>query len=189
MSPLQSRIDAWVEAVAVLCQPSQIHWCDGSQAEHRALCATLVEQGTLIPLNPALRPGSYLARSEPDDVARLEHRTFVCTPTEAEAGPTNNWQDPRQMRAELDVLMSGAMAGRTMYVIPFVMAAGTPIEVFGIQLMDSAYVAASMHLMTRMGADVLARMPQDDFTRCLHSVGAPLAPGEASAPWPSNPQI
>lgn len=183
-----SRITQWVASVADRCRPAAIHWCDGSEAEYRALCETLVAQGTLIPLNPALRPNSFLARSEPDDVARLEHRTFICSATRDEAGPTNNWQDPDTMRAKLDGLMAGAMAGRTMYVIPFVMAAGTPIEVFGIQLTDSAYVAASMHLMTRMGAEVLARMPEDDFTRCLHSVGAPLAPGQVSATWPSNPK-
>lgn len=188
MNPVNPRITEWVNAIAARCAPAQIHWCDGSQAEYDALCETLVAQGTLIRLNPDLRPNSYLARSEPDDVARLEHRTFVCPPTAAEAGPTNNWRDPAVMRAELDALMAGAMAGRKMYVIPFVMAGGTPIEVFGVQLTDSAYVAASMHLMTRMGADVLARIPGDDFTRCLHSVGAPLAPGEISAPWPCNAQ-
>lgn len=188
MQPEASRITEWVSSVAAHCQPAAIHWCDGSDAEYRALCETLVHQGTLIALNPALRPNSYLARSTPDDVARLEHRTFICTPTREEAGPTNNWQDPTAMRHELADLLRGAMAGRTMYVIPFVMASGTPIEMFGIQVTDSAYVAASMHLMTRMGAEVLARMPEDDFARCTHSLGAPLAPGQVSAPWPCNPQ-
>lgn len=183
-----SRITEWVASVANRCRPAAIHWCEGSEAEYRTLCRTLVAQGTLIPLNPALRPNSYLARSEPDDVARLEHRTFVCWPTREEAGPNNNWQDPVAMRAELDGLLDGAMAGRTMFVIPFVMAAGTPIEMFGIQVTDSAYVAASMHLMTRMGADVLDRMPEDDFARCIHSVGAPLAQGQLSAAWPCNPR-
>lgn len=188
MPPKPSLITEWVASVADRCQPAAIHWCDGSEAEFRALCDTLVAQGTMIRLNPALRPNSYLARSTPDDVARLEHRTFICTATRDEAGPTNNWQEPASMRAELDGLLARAMAGRTMYVIPFVMAGGTPIEVFGIQVTDSPYVAASMHLMTRMGADVLARMPDGGFTRCLHSVGAPLAPGQTTAAWPSNPQ-
>jgi len=189
MHPKANRIAEWAASVADRCRPAAIHWCDGSEAEYRALCETLVAQGTLIPLNPVLRPNSYLARSEPDDVARLEHRTFICSSTRDEAGPTNNWRDPVAMRAELDSVLDGAMAGRTMYVIPFVMAGGTPIEVFGIQVTDSAYVAASMHLMTRMGADVLARMPESDFARCLHSVGAPLAPGQVSAAWPSNPKV
>ncbi|MCC6304608.1 MAG: phosphoenolpyruvate carboxykinase (GTP) [Rhodobacteraceae bacterium] len=178
--------ETWVAAVAARCRPAQVHWCDGSEAEYRSLCATLVAQGTMMPLDPVRRPRSFLARSTPDDVARLEHRTFVCPATEKEAGPTNNWREPRAMRAELETLLAGSMAGRTMYVIPFVMAGGTPIEMFGIQVTDSAYVAASMHLMARVGADVLARMPQDDFLRCTHSVGAPLAPGEPSAAWPCS---
>ncbi|SFZ86563.1 phosphoenolpyruvate carboxykinase (GTP) [Devosia enhydra] len=182
-----SSVAAFVAEIAALCKPAAIHWCDGSEAEYSALCARLVSEGTLIPLNPAKRPNSYLARSTPDDVARLEHRTFICTTDAAEAGPTNNWREPVAMRAELNTLLDGAMAGRTLYVLPFVMASGTPIEMFGVQVTDSAYVAASMHIMTRMGADVLARMEGKPFVRCVHSVGAPLAQGETSSSWPSNP--
>ncbi|MGV3650703.1 MAG: phosphoenolpyruvate carboxykinase, partial [Devosia sp.] len=161
-----SSVATFVEEIAALCKPAAVHWCDGSDAEYSALCARLVAEGTLIPLNPAKRPNSFLARSTPDDVARLEHRTFICTTDAAEAGPTNNWREPAAMRAELDALFDGAMAGRTLYVLPFVMAAGTPIEMFGVQLTDSAYVAASMHIMTRMGVDVLARMEGKPFVRC-----------------------
>jgi phosphoenolpyruvate carboxykinase (GTP) len=184
--PADKIVAAYVAEIADRCNPAAIHWCDGSASEYDALCARLVADGTFIKLNPEKRPGSYLARSTPDDVARLEHRTFICTADEAEAGPTNNWQEPVAMRAELDQLFSGAMAGRTLYVIPFVMASGTPIEMFGVQLTDSPYVAASMHIMTRMGADVLERMAGKPFVRCLHSVGAPLAEGEVSAAWPCN---
>lgn len=181
------RLTEWVQTMARHCQPESVVWCDGSDGEYQALCDRLVAQGTLVALDPVRRPRSYLARSTPDDVARLEHRTFVCTETRQAAGPTNNWEPPAEMRARLHGLFEGAMRGRVMYVIPFVMAGGTPIEVFGLQLTDSAYVAASMHLMSKMGADVLARMPDDGVVRCLHSVGAPLEPGEAGAPWPSNP--
>jgi phosphoenolpyruvate carboxykinase (GTP) len=186
MNSPNTHIQSWIASIEERCRPERIHWCDGSPAEFRTLCDTLVAQGTLIPLNPEKRPNSFLARSDPQDVARLEHRTFVCSPTQALAGSTNNWRNPFAMREELGKLLAGAMAGRTMYVIPFVMAAGTPIELFGIQVTDSAYVAASMHMMTRMGSDVLSRIPADEFTRCLHTVGAPLAKGEVSAQWPSN---
>ena len=180
----------WVEKTAELTKPKDIHWVDGSQAEYDKLCREMVASGSFTKLNEELWPGCFLARSDPGDVARVEDRTFICSLSKDNAGPTNNWENPYTMRRKLKEKFNGAMQGRTMYVLPFSMGpVGGPMSQIGVQLTDSPYVVVNMRIMARIGIDVFKEIDKDEqrVVPCIHSVGAPLAPGQKDVPWPCNP--
>lgn len=190
-SPKELRnqeLQQWIEEMVALCKPESVRWCNGSKDEYNDLCALLVEKGTFIPLNEKKWPGSFACFSDPSDVARVEDRTFICSRKKEDAGPTNNWIDPKIMKPRLNTLFDGCMAGRTMYIIPFSMGpVSSPMSHVGIQLTDSEYVVVNMHIMTRVGTNVLEVLGDGEFVKCLHTVGAPLQPGQQDVKWPCNP--
>jgi phosphoenolpyruvate carboxykinase (GTP) len=185
------KLNSWVNRVAKFCKPEKIHWCTGSQEEYDSLTEALVQKGTFIRLNPQKRPNSFACFSDPSDVARVEDRTYICSRLRENAGPTNNWEDPVEMKNKLERLLEGSMRGRTMYVIPFCMGPlNSKFSRIGVQLTDSEYVVVSMYIMTRMGNKALQMLgDSDDFVKCIHSVGAPIEPGQVDSKWPCSPDI
>ena len=189
-SPIKSEIDGWVRQIASQCEANAIHWCDGSQEEYDNLCKLLVKKGTFIQLNPEKRPNSFACFSDPSDVARVEDKTFICSRLKEDAGPTNNWMAPVEMKKILTDLLTGSMKGRTLYVIPFCMGpVGSPLSRYGIQITDSEYVVVNMRIMTRMGESILPYIQSKKYVKCLHTVGAPLQNGAKDVLWPCNPDV
>lgn len=185
-----AELDAWIDKMADHMRPASIHWCNGSQEEYNRLCQLLVEKGTFIPLNPAKRPGSFACFSDPSDVARVEDRTFICSRRKEEAGPTNNWMAPVEMKEKLEALTAGSMEGRTMYIIPFCMGpVGSPMSKYGVQITDSEYVVINMRIMTRMGENIIPHIYERGYVKCIHTLGAPLSSGQTDVTWPCNPKV
>lgn len=183
----QEALEVWANNLAAYFKADKIHWCDGSEEEYNTMCKMLVDKGTFIPLNPEKRPNSYACFSDPSDVARVEDRTFICSRIKDDAGPTNNWMDPAEMKKLLNSLMDGCMQGRTMYVIPFCMGpVGSPYSRYGVEITDSEYVVVNMKIMTRMGKDIMPYLEQHPYVKCIHSIGAPLEPGQQDTTWPCN---
>ncbi|MBI2730336.1 MAG: phosphoenolpyruvate carboxykinase (GTP) [Sphingobacteriales bacterium] len=189
-TPAKAELETWVKQIATLCEAKSVHWCDGSQAEYDGLCQLLVKKGTFIPLNPEKRPNSFACFSDPSDVARVEDKTFICSRRKEDAGPTNNWMAPDEMKKRLNDLLHGSMAGRILYVIPFCMGPlGSPYSRYGVQLTDSEYVVVNMRIMTRMGEKVLPYIKRSGYVKCLHTVGAPLDVNQKDSNWPCNPDV
>ena len=186
--PVKSELESWVNSIANQCNAKKIHWCDGTKQEYDNLCELLVSKGTFIRLNPEKRPNSFACFSDPSDVARVEDKTFICSRIKDDAGPTNNWVDPRIMKQTLANLMDGSMSGRTLYVIPFCMGpVGSRFARYGVQLTDSEYVVVNMHIMTRMGETIYPHLKKNEYVKCIHTVGAPLSEKQVDARWPNNP--
>ncbi len=189
-SPARAELESWVNSIGSHCDAEAVRWCDGTKEEYDELCQLLVDKGTFIKLNQEKRPNSFACFSDPSDVARVEDKTFICSRRKEDAGPTNNWMDPKQMKIILNDLMQGSMKGRTLYVIPFCMGpVGSPLSRYGVQITDSEYVVINMHIMTRMGNEIYPYLQKGAFVKCLHTVGAPLAEGQADSKWPNNPTV
>ncbi len=189
-SSTQAELEGWVKKMADHMQPAHIHWCNGSQEEYDKLCQMLVDKGTFIRLNPEKRPNSFACFSDPSDVARVEDRTFICCRRKEDAGPTNNWMEPNEMKNILEKITEGSMRGRTMYVIPFCMGpVGSPLARYGVQITDSEYVVVNMRIMTRMGEKILQHIYKNGYVKCVHALGAPLQPGQPDVKWPCNPAV
>ena len=188
--PVKDELSNWVIQIAKHCEAENIYWCNGSQEEYDSLCNLLVQKGTFIPLNPEKRPNSFACFSDPSDVARVEDKTFICSRRKEDAGPTNNWMAPDQMKKKLNELLLGSMKGRIMYVIPFCMGpVGSPLSRYGVQLTDSEYVVINMRIMTRMGEQIVPYLDKHGYVKCIHSVGAPLDPFQKDVKWPCNPDV